>query len=39
MKPTPAQLLSLGILATGTISPKEQRATRNLARKRMQLVC
>jgi transposase len=33
-----AQLLRLGILPTGTILPKELRATRDLARKRMQLV-
>jgi len=33
-----AQLLRLGILPTGTILPKEQRAVRDLARKRMQLV-
>jgi transposase len=31
-------LLRLGILPTGTILPPEQRATRDLARKRMQLV-
>ncbi len=33
-----AQLLRLGILPTGAILPKELRATRDLARKRMQLV-
>jgi transposase len=33
-----AHLLRLGILPTGTILPKEQRAVRDLARKRMQLV-
>ncbi len=33
-----AHLLRLGILRTGHIYPKEQRATRDLARKRMQLV-
>jgi len=33
-----AQLLRLGILPTGTILPPEQRAVRDLARKRMQLV-
>lgn len=33
-----AHLLRLGILATGTILPPEQRAVRDLARKRMQLV-
>lgn len=33
-----AQLLRLGILPTGTILPKEARAVRDLARKRMQLV-
>lgn len=33
-----AHLLRLGILPTGTILPQEQRATRDLARKRMQLV-
>ena len=33
-----AQLLRLGILPTGTILPKEQRAVRDLARKRSQLV-
>ena len=33
-----AQQLRLGILPTGTILPKELRATRDLARKRMQLV-
>jgi transposase len=33
-----AHLLRLGILPTGTILPKEQRSTRDLARKRMQLV-
>jgi transposase len=33
-----AHLLRLGILPTGTILPKEQRAIRDLARKRMQLV-
>ena len=33
-----AHLLRLGILRTGYIYPKEQRATRDLARKRMQLV-
>ncbi|KAA1002615.1 IS110 family transposase [Paraburkholderia panacisoli] len=33
-----AQLLRLGILPTGTILPPEQRAMRDLARKRMQLV-
>jgi transposase len=33
-----AQLLRLGILPTGTILPKHQRAMRDLARKRMQLV-
>jgi transposase len=33
-----AHLLRLGILPTGTILPPEQRATRDLARKRMQLV-
>jgi transposase len=32
-----AHLLRLGILRTGTILPKEQRALRDLARKRMQL--
>lgn len=33
-----AHLLRLGILPTGTILPREARATRDLARKRMQLV-
>ena len=33
-----AHLLRLGILPTGTILPKEHRAIRDLARKRMQLV-
>src|SRR5260370_10619493 len=33
-----AQLLRLGILPTGTILPKEERAVRDLARKRIQLV-
>jgi transposase len=33
-----AHLLRLGILPTGTILPKEERAVRDLARKRMQLV-
>ena len=33
-----AHLLRLGILPTGTILPAEQRAVRDLARKRMQLV-
>ena len=33
-----AHLLRLGILPTGTILPPEDRATRDLARKRMQLV-
>src|SRR5258705_10368753 len=33
-----AHLLRLGILATGTILPREHRAVRDLARKRMQLV-
>lgn len=33
-----AHLLRLGILPTGAILPKEARATRDLARKRMQLV-
>jgi transposase len=33
-----AHLLRLGILPTGTILPKDQRAVRDLARKRMQLV-
>jgi transposase len=33
-----AHLLRLGILPTGTILPKEQRAVRDLARKRSQLV-
>ncbi|WMT75992.1 transposase [Bradyrhizobium sp. Ash2021] len=33
-----AHLLRLSILPTGTILPREQRATRDLARKRMQLV-
>ena len=33
-----ARLLRLGILPTGTILPPEQRAVRDLARKRMQLV-
>jgi len=33
-----AHLLRLGILPTGTIRPREQRAVRDLARKRMQLV-
>jgi hypothetical protein len=33
-----AQLLRLGILPTGTLLPPEQRAIRDLARKRMQLV-
>ena len=33
-----AHLLRLGILPTGTILPKEHRAVRDLARKRMQLV-
>ena len=33
-----AHLLRLGILPTGTILPKEQRAIRDLARKRMHLV-
>lgn len=33
-----AHLLRLGILPTGTILPREQRAVRDLARKRMQLV-
>ena len=33
-----AQLLRLGILPTGTILPREQRALRDLGRKRMQLV-
>jgi transposase len=33
-----AHLLRLGILPTGTILPREQRALRDLARKRMQLV-
>lgn len=33
-----AHLLRLGILPTGTILPKAQRAVRDLARKRMQLV-
>jgi len=33
-----AQLLRLGILPTGVILPKEQRAVRDLARKRVQLV-
>lgn len=33
-----AHLLRLGILPTGAILPKEMRATRDLARKRMQLV-
>jgi transposase len=33
-----AHLLRLGILPTGTILPKEQRAVRDLSRKRMQLV-
>jgi transposase len=33
-----AQLLRLGILATGTILPVEQRAIRDVARKRMQLI-
>ena len=33
-----AHLLRLGILPTGTILPPEHRATRDLARKRMQLV-
>jgi transposase len=33
-----AHLLRLGILPTGTILPKDQRATRDLVRKRMQLV-
>ena len=33
-----AHLLRLGILPTGTILPPEQRAMRDLARKRMQLV-
>jgi len=33
-----AQLLRLGILPTGTILPKEDRAIRDLARKRLQLV-
>ena len=33
-----AHLLRLGILPTGTILPPEQRAIRDLARKRMQLV-
>ncbi|MGY4288562.1 transposase [Bradyrhizobium sp. LM2.7] len=32
-----ASLLRLGILPTGTILPREQRAARDLARKRMQL--
>jgi transposase len=34
----PAHLLRLGILPTGMILPKEHRAGRDLARKRMQLV-
>lgn len=33
-----AHLLRLGILPTGTILPRQQRAVRDLARKRMQLV-
>src|SRR6266480_354579 len=33
-----AHLLRLGILPTGTILPREHRAVRDLARKRMQLV-
>jgi transposase len=33
-----AHLLRLGILPTGTILPREERAVRDLARKRMQLV-
>jgi transposase len=33
-----AQLLRLGILPTGTILPREDRAIRDLARKRLQLV-
>lgn len=33
-----AHLLRLGILPTGTILPRDQRAVRDLARKRMQLV-
>ena len=33
-----AHLLRLGILPTGTILPPEQRAVRDLARKRMQMV-
>src|SRR4030065_375924 len=33
-----AHLLRLGVLPTGTILPPEQRAVRDLARKRMQLV-
>lgn len=33
-----AELLRLGILPTGTILPREHRAVRDLARKRMQLV-
>lgn len=33
-----AHLLRLGILPTGTILPKEERAVRDVARKRMQLV-
>jgi transposase len=33
-----AHLLRLGILPTGTILPREQRAVRDLARKRMQMV-
>jgi len=33
-----AHLLRLGILPTGTILPEDQRAARDLARKRMQLV-
>src|ERR1700726_2241213 len=33
-----AHLLRLGILPTGTIQPREHRAVRDLARKRMQLV-
>lgn len=33
-----AHLLRLGILPTGTILPREQRALRDLGRKRMQLV-
>src|SRR6202165_4280875 len=34
-----AHLLRLGILPTGTILPREHRAVRDLAPKRMQLVC